>query len=147
MKHAVKGAAFKVPAPIVFATLVLFLAGCEPQGITIMDRLSAFGAGLNQADRTGMQLNFSKSDTQDYTTISNAAWWTTDFPVPTDADHIYSIVVANYEDPDNVTGTILGPPGFNVAGTPIMSAVFVMVKEDADWFIRSVSFNGTVVIQ
>ncbi len=128
--------------------LAFFLAGCEPQGITIMDRLSSFGAGLNQTDRTGMQLNFSESDTLDYAAISSAAWWAANgFPVPTDADHVYSIVVIDYEDSDNVTATVYGPPGFNGTNPPVASAIFVMVKEDADWFIRGVSLNGAVVIQ
>ncbi len=127
--------------------LALFLAGCEPQGITIMDRLSVFGAGLNQTDRTGIQLNFSESDTLDYAAISSAAWWTANgFPVPTDADHIYSIVVADYEDPDNVTGTIIGPTTFNGGTGQAMNAVFVMVKEDADYFIREVHLTGNVAI-
>jgi hypothetical protein len=148
MRIAADRAGFTVSALISIAILALFLSGCEPQGVTIMDRLSAFGANLNKSDRTGIQLNFSKGDTQDYASISSAAWWTANgFPVPTDDTHIYSIVVIDYVDPDNVTATMYGAPGFNGTNPPIASAVFVMVKDGADWFIRGVSLDGTVVIQ
>jgi hypothetical protein len=149
MKRAAMRPGFTVPALVSIAILALFLSGCEPQGVTIMDRLSAFGADLNKPDRTGIQLNFSRGDTQDYASISSAAWWAANgFPVPTDADHVYSMVVSDYVDPDNVTATIYGPPGFNGGSTssPIMSAVFVMVKEDADWLIEEVHLSGDVTI-
>jgi hypothetical protein len=133
----------------VFCLIIIpafFLTGCEPQGITIMDRLSSFGADLNKTDRTGIQQNFSESETADYAAISSAAWWTANgFPVTTD-EYFYSIVVAEYEDESNVTATMYGPPTFNNPGIPIMSAVFVMVKEGADYYIREAHLTGSAPI-
>ena len=130
------------------ATLVFIIDACSLLGTDIMDRINAFSTGLNNPDRSAINANFDKTLTQNLPTMTTT-WWSTNFPVPPDANHPYIITLIDYSNPTNVTATIMGPPAFNgTTGLPI-NAVFVMSVEGPDWFIEKLYLNGssTPIIQ
>jgi len=128
--------------------LVLMLDACSLLGTDIMDRVNSFATDLNNSDRSSINANFDQTLTQDLPMMT-PAWWSSNFPVPPDSNHLYSVSLLDYSNPANVVATIVGPPAFNGGtGLPV-NAVFVMSKEAADWFIEKLYLNGsgTPVVQ
>jgi len=128
--------------------LVLTLDACSLLGTDIMDRINSFATDLNNSDRSAINANFDQALTQDLPSMT-AAWWSSNFPVPPDSNHLYSISLLDYSDPANVVATIMGPPAFNGGTESPINAVFVMSKEGADWYIEKLYLNGsaTPIIQ
>ena len=125
------------------AFLALLLGSCAIAGVDTRDRLALFVTTLN-GDRSSINANFDQSLTANLPTMS-AAWWSANFPGPSDSDHLYGITLLDYSDPTNVVATIMGPPAFNLnQGTP-RSAVLVMSKEGLDWFIERLYMDGSTV--
>ena len=101
-------------------------------------------ATLSSLDRSTINANFDQSLTVDLSTM-NAAWWSTNFPVPPSTDYNYGITLLDYSNPSNVVATIMGPPAFNSdTGIP-RNAVFVMSREGLDWYIEQVYLDGSAV--
>jgi hypothetical protein len=129
-------------------TLAVFLGACNLLGTDMMDRVNTFAAGLNNPDRSTINANFDQSLTQNLSSMT-PTWWASNFPVPPDANHLYSISLIDYSNPSNVVATMMGPSAFNGGtGLPI-SAVFVLSFEGTDWYIEKVYLNGcsTPIIQ
>ena len=103
-----------------------------------------FAATLNSPDRSTINANFDQARTVDLPTM-DAAFWTTNFPVPPDADHLYSITLVEYAQPTNVVATIMGPSSFNTNTGDPRNAVIVMSREGLDWYIEQVYLDGSAV--
>ena len=132
-----------VSLPIMFFAAFAFILGaCNLLNTDIMDRINAFANGLNNSDRSSINANFDPSLTQSLAAM-NAAWWASNFPVPPDANHLYSISLIDYSNPANVTAAIMGPPAFNGGTGLAVSAVFVMSREGENWFIEKLFLNGS----
>lgn len=140
---------FRVSA-LVSASIVLALVvdACTLLGTDIMDRINSFASGLNNPDRSTINANFDQTLTQDLPSMT-VAWWSSNFPVPPDANHLYAITLLDYSNPKNVVATIMGPPAFNSGSGVPVNAVFVMSQEGMNWFIEKISLNGsaTPIIQ
>ena len=127
---------------VLFAALAFILDACNLLDTDLMDRINLFANGLNSSDRSSINANFDPSLTQSLGAM-NAAWWASNFPVPPDANHLYSISLIDYSNPANVTATITGPPAFNGGTGLAVNAVFVMSKEGENWFIEKLFLNGS----
>ena len=130
------------------AALAFILGSCSLLGTDMMGRVNTFAGGLNNPDRSTINANFDQGLTQNLSSMTTA-WWAANFPVPPDANHLYSISLIDYSNPSNVVATIMGPPAFNsFTGLPI-NAVFVLSFEGTDWYIEKVYLNGssTPIIQ
>jgi hypothetical protein len=124
------------------AALVLLLGSCAVLGIDRHDRIASFTAALNSSDRSTINGNFDQALTANLPTM-DAAWWSTNFPVPPDSDHTYTVTLLDYADPGNVIAAIMGPPAFNSnTGTP-RNAVLVMSRQGIDWFIARLYLDGS----
>lgn len=127
-----------------FATTIVFLllllGGCSLLGIDIHDRISMFISALNAADRSTINAQFDQSLTQNLP-LMDATWWNTNFPLPLDTDHLYSITLLDYSDPANVLASMMGPPAFNSNTAVPRNAVLVMSREGPDWFIEQLYFD------
>jgi hypothetical protein len=120
------------------------LLGCAIAGVDTRERISLFASALNSADRSTINSHFDQSLTGNLPTM-DAAWWSTNFPGPTDTDHLYSITLLDYADPSNVTATIMGPPAFNLNTGAPRNAVLVMSRVGLDWFIQQIYLDGSAV--
>jgi hypothetical protein len=125
------------------------LGSCQLLGITKLDRLSQFGADLSNPDKSGMSANFAQGQTADYGIMNDQLlyWDLKGFFLPLAAEPPYSIVVHDYVDPSNVTADIYGPAEFYNFYSPVgaspVPAVIVLAQIGTDWFIKSISVNGT----
>jgi hypothetical protein len=126
--------------------LVFLLGSCAIAGIDTRDRLAVFVTTLNSTDRSTINSNFDQSLTANLP-LMDAAWWSANFPGPTDSDHTYGITLLEYSDPANVVATIMGPPAFNLDSGYPRNAVLVMSREGLDWFIEKVYLDGVPLIQ
>jgi hypothetical protein len=130
-----------VPLVLPVALLALLLGGCTMGG-DIRERLDLFATALNAADRSTINTQFDQARTADLPTM-DAAWWSANFPVPLDSDHLYGLTVLDFADPSKVTGMLMGPPAFNsYTGTP-RNIVLTMSRVGSDWFIEQVFMDGS----
>ena len=120
-------------AVMLLAVLGLMLSSCN-LGVSVDQRLDAFLADLNSADRSQIYLNFHPTLTQDYDEIRNDDFpdWGILFPLD---ERPYSYFNLSTADTDNVTGRIEG------TGTGY-DAVFVLVMDGMDWQIDNLSLDG-----
>jgi hypothetical protein len=133
---------------ITITSLLVLLGGCSLLGIDIQDRLTMFITVLNAADRSTINAQFDQSLTQNLP-LMDATWWNTNFPMPLDTDHLYTITIFDFSDPANVLASIMGPPAFNSnTGVP-RNAALVMSKEGTDWFIQQLylDMSSTALIR
>ena len=135
------------------AALVVFgLGSCQLLGVTKLDRISQFGADLNNTDKSHMSANFAQGQTADYSLVDTQAFWDGIGMVLPGSSQAYSFSVHDYVDPADVTADIYGPPlfyNFNAAwpvGGPI-PAQLVLVQIGTDWFIKDIYLNGVLTVQ
>lgn len=134
------------------ALVALGLGSCQLLGVTKLDRLSQFGADLNNTDKSHMSANFALGQTADYSLVDTQAFWDGIGIVLPGSYQTYSLSVHDYVDPTNVTADIYGPPtfyNFSVTwpvGGPI-PATFVLVQIGTDWFIKDIYLNGVLTVQ
>ncbi len=124
------------------AALVLLLGSCAMLGVDIRQRLEVFVTGLNAADRSTINANFDQALTQDLPTM-DATFWSNNFPVPPDSDHLYAMTLLDYSDPANVTATLMGPQLFNGSTGLPRNVLLVLSREGIDWFIEQVYLDGS----
>jgi hypothetical protein len=127
------------------AVVSLSIMSCEIETISIMDRLAQFMTDLNKADRSDAYLNFDPDETEYYDAMKDPDFWDDPFPPVGTGETEYSLSDVDYEDPENVTANMYGPPDFSVTGDP-WPVQFVMVKTGTDWFIHQFFQDGTEVI-
>ncbi len=124
------------------AGLGLLLGSCALPPGDVHARLSAFVDALNNPDRTTINANFDPALTADLPTM-DSTWWSTNFPVPLDADHLYGLTLFDYADPANVAGTLWGPPAFNGnTGLP-RNVLLVLSRAGSDWLIQQLFLDGS----
>jgi len=137
---------------LLLVLLAAAAASCKVAGVDVNDRMEAFAAALNAPDPTraayaSLNSNFDQALTQDLQGLPmDAAFWTTNFPAPPDADHSYTITLLSYSDPANVSALIMGPPVFNSNTGTARTARFVMSREGLDWVIRELDLGGIGVL-
>jgi hypothetical protein len=135
-------------AAILAGLPLLSLSGCS-FGVNVHDRITMFITDLNAADRSSINAEFDQALTKNLS-LMDTAWWASNFPVPPDSDHLYSITLLDYSDPANVLATIMGPPAFNASTGRPRNAVLVMSGGGAGgWFIEKLFLDGsaTALIQ
>ncbi len=121
---------------------ILLLAGCQPDKVSIEDRIASFMEDINTQDRTNVYKNFDKNNTAEYESIKIPQFWIDNsFPLP-DATGSYSITNLDVSNPLNVTGTISGPAGFG----PPASIKFIMRDDDDDWYIEELYLGLTQIV-
>jgi hypothetical protein len=130
------------PARMLFAGLAALaaLSGCSGIRTTVPARLDIFINALN-SDRASIYASFDPAATQQYSTLSGSAgmaYWDASWPVPGTGGLPYSVSLISYSDPANITCTVYGPGSFDQAQKGL-SATFVMILVETDYFIRGVS--------
>ena len=107
----------------------LLSSGCSLLSVSIEDRVHAFLADLNNADRSQVYLNFHPSISRLWRHPRIRPYWNSYFPTAT--PHT-SITGLNTGDPTNVTVSLFGQQRCSWACT----IIFRWCRLGLDWFIQ-----------
>ncbi len=126
---------------LVLVLLALLFASCNLGPVSIEGRIYQFVSDLNTSDRSSAYLNFSPYCT-DYLAILDGTHFSAFFPL-VQTSTPYSIATASFSNPDAVTVQLTGPESFGLPGIITCQ----MEQVNMDWMIRTLSLDGTPVVQ